>query len=354
MGRLRQSDLEAALDFLREAEAVDGPNAFPSALLDRFRDLVGSEGAGFIELDRMRQRLLFADGCARWYELEDVPPNAGEVFWRLRHQHPVCSWQDRTCRFEARKLSDFLTRRQLHRLEIYADYFQPMEIEYEICVGLPAPLSHTKCFLFDSGSRDFSERDCLLVDLLRPHLVHLYENAKMRRLASSLAAGADAPGELVVLDGRGSIGFATARARVLLAAYADGGGTRLPELLEDWLWHEHTRLNGDSLPPAGKPLTIERGAHRLVVRRLRDEPQTLLLTEEAVPGDGVELLTPREREILGLVDEGKTNAEIATELWISPTTVRTHLENVYAKLKVGSRTAALARVRPLTVRGEHG
>ena len=353
MGRLRQSDLEGALGFLREAEAVDGPNGFPSELLDQFRDLVASEAAAFIELDRTRQRLLFADGCAHYYDLEDVPDDTGEVFWRLRHQHPVCAWQDRTCRFEARKLSDFLTLRELHRLEIYADYFRPLEIEHEICVGLPAPLSHTKCFLFTSGSRDFSERDRLLVELLRPHLVHLYENAKMRRLASALAAGADTPGELVVLDGGGSIGFATARALALLAAYADGGGTRLPELLEDWLLHEDTRLNGDSLPPAGKPLTIERGAHRLVVRRLRDDPQTLLLTEGTAPGDGIELLTPREREILALVEEGKTNAEIAAALWISPTTVRTHLENIYAKLGVGSRTAALARVRPLAIGGKN-
>ena len=75
------------------------------------------------------------------------------------------------------------------------------------------------------------------------------------------------------------------------------------------------------------------------------------LDEEAPPG--VELLTPREREILALVEEGKTNAEIAANLWISPATVRTHLENVYAKLGVGSRTAALARVRPLAIGSEH-
>jgi DNA-binding CsgD family transcriptional regulator len=57
-------------------------------------------------------------------------------------------------------------------------------------------------------------------------------------------------------------------------------------------------------------------------------------------------LTPREREVVGLVAEGKTNVEIARQLWISPLTVRRHLENVFAKLDVHTRTAAVARLRP--------
>jgi DNA-binding CsgD family transcriptional regulator len=52
-------------------------------------------------------------------------------------------------------------------------------------------------------------------------------------------------------------------------------------------------------------------------------------------------LTPREREILALVSEGKTNAQIAEQLSISTGTVRRHLENAYAKLGVHTRTAAV-------------
>jgi DNA-binding CsgD family transcriptional regulator len=59
---------------------------------------------------------------------------------------------------------------------------------------------------------------------------------------------------------------------------------------------------------------------------------------------GCEELTPREREILELVAEGRTNAEIAARLWISPLTVRKHLENVFEKLGVHTRTAAVAAV----------
>ena len=56
-------------------------------------------------------------------------------------------------------------------------------------------------------------------------------------------------------------------------------------------------------------------------------------------------LTPREHEVVGLVAEGKTNAEIARQLWISPGTVRRHLESVFAKLGVHTRTAAVAQLR---------
>lgn len=54
-------------------------------------------------------------------------------------------------------------------------------------------------------------------------------------------------------------------------------------------------------------------------------------------------LTNRETEILGWVARGKTNQEIAALLIVSPHTVRKHLEHVYEKLCVNSRTAAVAR-----------
>ena len=56
-------------------------------------------------------------------------------------------------------------------------------------------------------------------------------------------------------------------------------------------------------------------------------------------------VTRREREILGWVEAGKTNPEIAEILCISPLTVRKHLENTYEKLGVRTRTAAVARPR---------
>ena len=53
-------------------------------------------------------------------------------------------------------------------------------------------------------------------------------------------------------------------------------------------------------------------------------------------------MSPRERETLELVAQGLTNAQVARTLWISPGTVRKHLENAYEKLDVHTRTGAVA------------
>jgi RNA polymerase sigma factor (sigma-70 family) len=84
-------------------------------------------------------------------------------------------------------------------------------------------------------------------------------------------------------------------------------------------------------------LTIDAGDRSLIVDVVDD---ALLLEEE----QRLPHLTPREREILDLVAQGRTNAEIAQALWVSPGTVRRHLENVFAKLGVHTRTAAAAFV----------
>jgi DNA-binding CsgD family transcriptional regulator len=56
-------------------------------------------------------------------------------------------------------------------------------------------------------------------------------------------------------------------------------------------------------------------------------------------------LTPRESEVLGWIAHGKQNSEIAQLLFISPHTVRKHVENIFEKLDVRTRTAAVAALR---------
>lgn len=70
----------------------------------------------------------------------------------------------------------------------------------------------------------------------------------------------------------------------------------------------------------------------------------LTATVEAgtAPDDSSPALTQRQQEILGLVRLGMPNKRIGRILGISETTVRTHLENAYARLGVQSRTAAVA------------
>jgi DNA-binding NarL/FixJ family response regulator len=76
----------------------------------------------------------------------------------------------------------------------------------------------------------------------------------------------------------------------------------------------------------------------------------LRLTPRASPGaagpqDGV-TLTPRETELLPLLREGRSNAEIALQLQIGIETVRTHTRSIYKKLRVSSRRELIATPRP--------
>lgn len=57
-------------------------------------------------------------------------------------------------------------------------------------------------------------------------------------------------------------------------------------------------------------------------------------------------LTPRQQDLLRLLATGHTNAQIARRLGVSEGTVRTHLENIYRRLQVTSRTAAVTRAFP--------
>jgi DNA-binding CsgD family transcriptional regulator len=57
-------------------------------------------------------------------------------------------------------------------------------------------------------------------------------------------------------------------------------------------------------------------------------------------------LTPRQNDLMRLLAAGHTNTQIARRLGISEATVRTHLENIYDRLGVSSRTAAVTRAFP--------
>lgn len=120
---------------------------------------------------------------------------------------------------------------------------------------------------------------------------------------------------------------------------------------------ERDRAVLEVLRPHFEGLEAEASLRRQLARarRATDEPGTDGRTVGHRPAAAIgdrdpAALTAREREIVGLVAVGKTNAEIAAELWITPGTVKTHLEHVYGKLGVGRRSAvrALTRASALT------
>lgn len=59
-------------------------------------------------------------------------------------------------------------------------------------------------------------------------------------------------------------------------------------------------------------------------------------------------LSVREAEVMSLIATGQTNGEIAARLFLAEKTVKNHVRRIYAKMGVGSRTAAIALWRTLT------
>ncbi len=84
-----------------------------------------------------------------------------------------------------------------------------------------------------------------------------------------------------------------------------------------------------------------------VGRRLfRREPRgdEFTLNERARASLGI---TEREREVLQLLADGRSNKEIAAELGLSPNTVKTHVASLFEKLRVARRTQAILTAREL-------
>jgi DNA-binding NarL/FixJ family response regulator len=92
--------------------------------------------------------------------------------------------------------------------------------------------------------------------------------------------------------------------------------------------------------------TVHRGGTLLapaVAGRVLDE---VAAPRERSDDDRLDQLTAREREVLTLLARGRSNREVAAELYVSEKTVKTHVSNILAKLRVADRTqAALYAVR---------
>ncbi|WP_020016163.1 response regulator [Promicromonospora sukumoe] len=94
------------------------------------------------------------------------------------------------------------------------------------------------------------------------------------------------------------------------------------------------RAGADEMVQAVRTVAV--GQSLLYPQALRD-----LVRTRPRAASGAPALTPREREVLALVAQGMTNAEIATALVVGVETVRTHVASVLGKLRARDRTQAV-------------
>jgi len=134
--------------------------------------------------------------------------------------------------------------------------------------------------------------------------------------------------------------------------------SRLPEQVAAWLRpYGPTRDAGIGPNSRCVALVRERNGQQLRLNlfpSLARDGRTLVLELETAPETARAALgrrlTRREIEVLLQVEQGKTNDETAAALGISRLTVRTHLEHIFEKLRVPSRTAAVTQFRRLCER----
>jgi DNA-binding CsgD family transcriptional regulator len=167
----------------------------------------------------------------------------------------------------------------------------------------------------------------LVVSILDGSMKH---SSLRRCLRTALAAIDGAPAKETLLpDGTRRIEIASVTAGQIVRDDLGIPVARLPERIADW----HASACGT--------LVIASDGSTLVVEAAGDSPALLLSDRPSCEG----MLTARERDVMRCVEDGLSNTEIARELWIQPTTVRKHLENIFAKLGVRSRTAALSKLQ---------
>jgi DNA-binding NarL/FixJ family response regulator len=136
-----------------------------------------------------------------------------------------------------------------------------------------------------------------------------------------------------ILDGIGAIGqirVAESDARILVLTTFDTDSEISGAI--------KSGARGYLLKDAPRDLLLE------TIRRV-DAGETCIpaeLLSKLVAGMSDEVLTAREHEVLQLVARGRSNKEIATSLSITETTVKSHLRSVFTKLRVLSRTEAIA------------
>jgi DNA-binding CsgD family transcriptional regulator len=328
VGNLAERDATALLEMVAELDRLDDPLPFPPHFLGRLANLIGTAEASYCVLDRRHERVVHQSFWCDGDECIEGPSDeAGNPYWRLRDSHPVCSYRERTGDWTTpHTVSEFASQPAFHRTAMRDAVYRHEGINYWLDMGLPPQEGVTRVFIFVHDTRDFGDRERLLLQLLEPHLERRARDVEMRAAAvEALAAaedGGDEPQAIVLATARGTIEFGSPHARDLLRRYLGVANGAVPAAI----------LGGTTVLPGTDG--------RLTIRTARaGDLVILLLAEEDAR---TERLTPRQREVLAGVAAGLTDAEIAERLGVARATVGKHLEAIYERLEVHNRTSAAA------------
>jgi DNA-binding response OmpR family regulator/DNA-binding CsgD family transcriptional regulator len=209
---------------------------------------------------------------------------------------------------------------------------------------------------FEAGGVDYVNKPIRTAEVLARIAVHMRQARHGAQARNALDAFGHAALTVRVADGR--LVWQTPLARQLLQAYlGEAAPSQLPAPLAQWAAQQARARHAGQ---AAQEFHVPQGPRRLTLALHEDtgDGEWLVVMREASDAATVQAiaaafrLTTRESEVLYWVVKGKTNRDIGDILGMSPRTANKHLEHVFEKLGVETRTAAaslaLARVRQLT------
>jgi len=279
------------------------------------------------------------------------------IFDRYFHKHPLVRFHGDNPSGTTRRISDCVDSRTFNDSPLYADYYRRIGINYVMALPLQIDRQYVVSIVFNRCLSDFADSERALLDAIRQPLSAFYRNLVARQDAGvdlrSIANLATHGGwQMIRVTVGGRILEAAAPALDLLQRFfpheMSGHASQLPATLSGWL--SRSRSWGLERPAMrhGQQFVISRLGSKLTVHVVPDPADDgtgyLLMKPTRVETSASQLsrlpVTKREREVLAFIAVGKTNAEIATILSISPRTVQKHLEHIFQKLGIETRTAA--------------
>ena len=165
-----------------------------SAVDSRVLRLVG-EVMGLLTMDELCEGLLFGLQQALpadFYAINEVPgnvpgaisiaeppiPESGHRAWaRYGHQNPLAHHFMHSRDGRPTRFSDVISRRDLHRLEIYTEIYAPLGVEHQIAFMLPSRPQQVLGVALSRTRRDFTAAERDLLGVARPYLIQAYRNA---------------------------------------------------------------------------------------------------------------------------------------------------------------------------------
>jgi DNA-binding CsgD family transcriptional regulator len=349
-------------DFLTVLKAIElintdfDPSGLPKRMLSAITHAVTCDITAFevVGKDGVYQGTLIYEPC------EAVNSDDLAIYNSHVHEHPLYTAIIANRRFDAIAIADCQPDREFLRSAIYNEYYRRIGIKRQASVTLDInEQCIVVCTLSRAGS-DFDEREKMILNLISPHFTSAVRNAHsvefLQHCEQNWQTVAESMGHAVVtFDRERRIKYESRNSRELLGKYfgSDVGQINgLPLSLSNWVGQniQITKMDESCLHPPSPFVTSNRNG-TLTIRLSQSKELNLinlLLIEERVltPQQLLKLgLTHREAEVLCWISQGKTNPEIALLCRISERTVHKHVEHIYSKLGIESRTAALLRAR---------